>query len=238
MTKQNHVNDFLEKLKVVSPHFDFTKLHLYQRSEEWYQLKLGVISASDAHKVLSGDNTAKRKTYMAELIGQITTGIIDEINAKQLEWGLLHEDAAISAYEMFKGEEVARVPFVYQDDSRRCGCSPDAMLKNKRKGLELKCPFKTSTHIEFLIDDKIKSEYIKQCQFSMWITGFEEWDFMSYDPRMKKGIVHLETIERDEKTMKSFSELVPKFIEEMDKKLETIGFKFGQQWSGYDTRWE
>ena len=164
------------------------------------------------------------------IIGQIGTGIAEEINAKQLAWGIQNEDAAFSAYEMFTGEPVEQVPFIYKDPSRRFGCSPDGILKNKEKGLELKCPFATSTHVEYITSGKIKPAWYKQVQFSMWITDFETWDKVSFDPRMKKGIIHIQTIERDEKIMKDLDKMMPLFVKEMDEKLAIVGLKFGEQW--------
>ncbi len=50
------------------------------------------------------------------------------------------------------------------------------------------------------------------------------------DPRMKREGLHYVVIERNEKYMASFDEMVPEFIEKMDEALAEIGFVFGEQW--------
>ena len=42
--------------------------------------------------------------------------------------------------------------------------------------------------------------------------------------------LHYVVVERDEKYMASFDEMVPEFIEKMDEALAEIGFVFGEQW--------
>ncbi|EKH4221440.1 exonuclease, partial [Escherichia coli] len=50
------------------------------------------------------------------------------------------------------------------------------------------------------------------------------------DPRMKREGLHYVVIERNEKYMANFDEMVPEFIEKMDVALAEIGFVFGEQW--------
>ncbi len=67
-------------------------------------------------------------------------------------------------------------------------------------------------------------------QFSMWVTGKDAWYFANYDPRMKREGIHHVVVERDDKYMSDFNEMVPEFISKMDESLAEIGFTFGEQW--------
>lgn len=223
------LKQYQDDLAKLTDSFGFNPGKVEQGSDEWFRMKLGVISASNIEKALAKEGTATRSGYMAELVAQICTGERPEINAKALAWGKEHEAAARSAYEFATGDSIDEIAFIYSADMRS-GCSPDGLIKGKDKGLELKCPFSSRTFIEFLTDEKIKPEYIKQCQFAMWITGAEAWDFANYDPRMKKNMIHIVTIERDEKMMEEFDTKIPKFIKDMDAMLERAGFCFGEQW--------
>lgn len=165
---------------------------------------------------------------MNQLIAEVCTGRGEEINAKALSWGKENEVAARAAYQFVSGEKIQDGGFIYGMD-KRVGASPDGIVVGKNKGLELKCPYSSDTHIKFLIEDEIKDEYITQVQWSMWVAGFDEWDFASFDPRMKKNMIKIVTFKRDEKMMSLFSEIVPAFIAEMDAHLEKLGMKFGQQ---------
>lgn len=228
-------------------------LKLEQGSQEWLKARLGVITASCAHDlvptitekeaVLSkkdgrvlhpAKKTVKfkeaRNTYMNQLIAEVCTGKAEELSAKPLEWGKVNEVAARAAYEFEASEKIDDGGLIYNLD-KRVGCSPDGIVKGKNKGLELKCPYSSKTHIDFLINGAIKDEYITQVQWSMWVAGFDEWAFASFDPRMKSHMIHIEVVKRDEKMMSIFDEIVPQFIQEMDKKLKRLGVLWGSQWS-------
>ena len=200
-----------------------------QGSTMWQILKLGVISASNVNKAVAKAGSETRNTYLAELCAQICTGTFDELNSKYLEWGNFHEDAARSYYEFSTGNEVKQLPFVFKDDSFRMGCSPDGIV-NETKGVEIKCPFNAVHFVKFLVEDKIKSEYVWQYQYSLWVMDATHWDFVQYHPSMKKNPMKILTVEKDEKIFKIFDELIPKFIEDLDKMLAKAGFRFGEQW--------
>ena len=192
--------------------------------------KLGVLSASNAEAIIAGEKTATRQTYMADLVAQIATGEFPEVSAAALSWGKENEDSARAAYEFETGEKIETFSFIFKDDSFRCGISVDGFVLDS-KGIEIKCPYNSKNYIEFLTCDKVKLEWHKQCNFSMWLTGVDRWEFCQFDPRMKKNPFHRITIQRDEELMKKFYDAVPKFISDMDLMLEKAGFKFGEQWS-------
>lgn len=201
-----------------------------QGSDMWFRMKLGVLSASNASKVVAKKDSETRATYMAELVAQVATGMVEEINSKYLDWGNEHEDAARASYEFSSGHNLTKVPFVYLDDTFRVGCSPDALIFEENKGLEIKCPFNTVHYVKFLTESKLKPEYSWQNQFQMFVTGAQVWDAVQFDPRMKKSPIHVVTVERDEAMQKTLTDAIPQFIADMDKMLAKAGFEFGEQW--------
>lgn len=200
-----------------------------QGTELWLKLKLGVISGSCASQVVAKKGSETRLTYLADLVSQVCTGVIEEMNFKQLEWGKQNEDAARSTYEFSTGKTLSQVPFVFKDETYREGCSPDALIESER-GLEIKCPWDTANYIKFLVTDKIKPEWDWQNQFNMRVTGAEEWDFVQYDPRMKRNAIKILTVKRDAEKQKILDDAVPEFIQDMDEMLAKVGIKFGDQW--------
>lgn len=222
------MRDFYKELEGLRGFFGFDPLSVEQGSRDWFRMRSGVVTASKAENMLAKKGTAKRDGYMSELVAQIATGQLpEEISAKALQWGKDNEQAAHDAYSASTFELVGTIPFIYKDDSKRFGCSPDGLCANH--GLELKSPWSTRTYIEFICADKIKPEYVKQCQYSMWVTGLERWDFANFDPRMIKNKLHYVTIERDEKMMKQFDEVSQEFIQDMDKMLNKLGLVYGSQ---------
>ena len=57
---------------------------------------------------------------------------------------------ARSIFEFKKGVEVKEVGFIYKDENKRAGISPDGLLVGVDEGLELKCPFDTRVYIDFV----------------------------------------------------------------------------------------
>lgn len=209
--------------------YGFTILEATQGSEAWFKLKLGVISASNASKVVAKKDSETRNTYMMELVAQICTGFQEELNSKYLDWGNQHEAAARSSYEFETGLTITQVPFVFIDDNHREGCSPDGIVSDK-KGLEIKCPFNAVHYVKFLAENKIKPEYQWQYQHTLRVMDAEEWDFVQYHPGMKRNPLKILTVTRDEEMQKTLADAVPQFVSDMDKILERIGVKFGEQW--------
>ena len=172
-----------------------------------------------------------RQGYMAELVAQIATGLIPEqMSFKQCEWGHDHEDQARAFFELEHNVDVTVPAFIYRDKEKRFGISPDGLITGKKIGLELKCPFTSKVFVEFATCDKIKKEYIEQCQYSMWVTGYEAWYFANYDPRIKTKKMHWVLIERDQVFMDKYDEAEKNFTRDMDLMLNKLDLTFGQQW--------
>ena len=213
--------------------------NIEQGTNEWLHHRVGVITASRAHDIIKkgrskGSYSEMRKAYMNELIGQVCTGETSSApNFKQAEWGHMNEELARDSFEAMNMCIVTQCGLVYKDDSLRCAISPDGLLMSEKEGLEIKSPWTTKVHIDFLLDGKIKPEYFTQVQYSMWVTGFTKWHFCSYDNRMKgeaKNRLAYVTIEPDEEMFKTLDKEIPLFIEEMDEKLKSLNFAFGDQW--------
>ncbi|WP_426713010.1 lambda exonuclease family protein [Cronobacter muytjensii] len=211
-------------------------LTVEQGDEAWQRLRLGVITASDVHNVISKPRSGKKwpdmkMSYFHTLLAEVCTGVAPEVNARAMAWGKQYEDDARALFEFTVGVQVAESPIIYKDETMRTACSPDGLCSDGR-GLELKCPFTSRDFMKFRLGgfEAIKSAYMAQVQFSMWVTGKDAWYFSNYDPRMRREGLHHVVVERDEKYMEEFTEAVPEFIEKMDMALAEIGFTFGEQW--------
>ena len=226
------ITQFNERLAAASVHLGFDLAAEEQGSYNWHMARLGVITASEVSQILGKSGSATYNGYMAILIAEIATGApVDakRISVKELEWGKTHEGSAREMYQFITGDAVSTFTMLHSDNMR-CGFSPDGLILSKNRGAEIKCPWNTRYHIESLCDGTIKKEYMDQVQFSMWVSGLNEWEFVSFDPRMRRSNLFHTTIERSDKHMKLFDDAVPQFCLEMDRKLELIGFKFGDQW--------
>lgn len=210
--------------------FGFDGGEVEQGSQEWHRMRVAVITGSRVYDIIKpgrkkGSYSEAREKYMNELIAQVCTGLLpDEINAKALSWGKENEPKALDAYDPFGDFNIHQIAFIYSDDMR-CGVSPDALV-NDEGGLEIKCPFTTSQYINQLLGGDPKPEYNAQYQFCMWIAKRDWWDFMNFDPRMRKNNHIIKRFKKDNEMFDAFEREIPIFISEMDEKLDSIGFKF------------
>lgn len=221
-----------KQLKELEHILGFDPLSISQGSPEWIKMKLGVQSASKADCLLAKKTTQKYQTYLHELVAQVATGVYHEVNSASLSWGKENEESARQSLAFFLGTTVSEVPFIYKDKRMRAGCSPDNY--NDERGSEIKCPYNSVHHVAFIAAKNVKPEYVKQCQFSMWVTDANIWDFASHDPRFKKMMFKNTVIERDEELMSEFNEKHEEFNEQMDLVLSMADMKFGDQWDHYD----
>lgn len=115
------------------------------------------------------------------------------------------------AYEFLTDNTVVQVGGVYLNEQKELMISPDGLIPNLKKGLEIKCP-KMKTHIKYLLESGVPSEYLMQVQSALWVTGYETWDFVSYCPDYQKQPLYLYTAERDPILMKAFDKYIPEFL--------------------------
>lgn len=203
-----------------------------QGSYDWHRCRLGVITASEAYKVLMKSGSGGRTKYMNELMHEVATKAPkDEVSAKALQWGKEHEPSARELMGFISGSPVRTYPIVFKDESMRCAISPDGVTDRLE---EIKCSWNGAYYIDFLITGVIPKkqydEWMKQVQFGMWITGDQFSNFTGYDPRMPRNMIKTIEVERSDKFMSLFDDAVPQFILEMDRNLELIGYQFGDQW--------
>lgn len=194
---------------------------MQQQSDDWFQARCGVVTASRFSDVLMKPTTAGYQNYRAEIIAERLTGKpAESYQSKEMMWGIAHEDEARQIYELINNLEVEQVGLIKHAEIE-AGASPDGVVGDGL--IEIKCP-NTSTHIKTLLDKKHPRQYEAQMQGQMWITGAKWCDFISYDPRMDdKNAFYSVRVYRDEAYIRSLDKAVRIFLHEVDqliKKLE------------------
>lgn len=208
-----------------------------QQSEAWFDCKLGVVSSSNIAKVVAKKDSQTRYTFMAELVAQVLTGLQKDIKAVAMDWGNQYEDAARAYYEAKAGVTFTKLPFIFMDENFREGSSPDGFVTDKR-GAEIKCPFDSTNFVKFLDSGEIDSDWEKQVQHAMRVCNAEQWDFGQYDPRSHGKMLKFVTIDRNDKFQATMADAIPQFLHDMDKMMDNVGVKFGDQWTRLKDRKE
>ena len=188
-----------------------------QGSDEWWEAKLGFVSASNFGKVLN--KAAGRKLYMRKVAAERLTGC-REVSYKNdiMEVGSETEAEARRYYEMANDCKVEQVGFVMRDES--VGGSPDGLV-GKEGMIEIKCPL-SSTHIAIILSGKMPTLHIPQVQGLLWITERKWCDFVSFDPRVLSQPMFTVRVERDVEYFKKLAGEVGVFVNELKAMIAKI----------------
>ncbi len=190
-----------------------------QGSEEWLNMRLGVITSSRFKDALAVGEGKTRSNYMRQLAGERLTGLCEEAYSnKYMERGEEIEPQARCSYELIMGAYVEQVTFIRSGD---IGCSPDGLVADNGM-LEMKCP-KTTTHIETVLSGKMPSCYKTQVQGALMVAEREWCDFFSFDPRIDgKSSYFCTRIYRDEDYIKDLSIKLACFHGELIKMVKNL----------------
>lgn len=183
-----------------------------QLSSEWFEIRAGRPTASCFDQILTptGLSSKQAKKYMYTLAGErITRKKEETFQSQAMLDGIEREEKARLYFELVMDMEVKQVASCIHD-SELFSCSPDGLMENT--GIEIKCP-KMSTHVEYLLGNKIPTKYIPQVQGSMLITGYNHWYFMSYYEGLKPLIID---VPRDDSYCAKLKIELEEFYKELD----------------------
>jgi hypothetical protein len=193
-----------------------------QGSEAWHAMRVGKATASCFDAVLAKGQGKMRANYLKRVIAETLTGkVMESYRNAHMDRGQEQEPLARWSYELATGNAVEQVSFI-EHDSLDVGCSPDGLIVGKRRGAEIKCVIPT-VQVETILAGGYPSEHKAQIQGSMWITGFEEWDFCSYSPDMPEHLrTYVFTVARDEAYIKALEAEVLRFLKDRDDALARL----------------
>lgn len=196
-----------------------------QRTAEWFQARLGKVTASRVADVIAKTKTgysASRENYMAQLVVErLTNTPAESFTNAAMQWGTDQEPFARAAYELKMGVMVDETGLVDHPTIPMAGASPDGLVGED--GLvEIKCP-NTATHIDTLLTQTVPAKYITQMQFQMACTGRQWCDFVSFDPRMpQKAQIFIKRVLRDDSFIKEIESEIKKFLAEVSAKVDQL----------------
>jgi putative phage-type endonuclease len=196
-----------------------------QGSEEWFNQRLGKITASKIADLMAKTKTgysASRANYMAQIIVERLTGQKQEsFTNSAMMWGTETEPQARAAYEFETGNQVKEVGFIDHPLIAMTGASPDGFVGDDGL-IEIKCP-NTATHIDFLLDGSIEGKYIKQMMWQMACTNRQWCDFVSFDPRLTVNLqLKIVRVLRDDVFISEMENEVIAFLSEVDEKVKKL----------------
>ena len=161
-----------------------------QRSPEWYELRLGLPTASKFATVMAsgrstGSPSITRRKYMHTLAGERMTGEPAETYTNHhMDRGREMEEEALANYALQTGADPARIGFVRDLElAGGVGCSPDALVGDDGM-VEIKTALPHLLIDALIGEDAPHATHEKQLQGNLWITGRAWCDLVVYWPRL------------------------------------------------------
>lgn len=167
-----------------------------QGSEQWHQLRCGILTASEMKLVITptlrvADND-KVRTHLYHLAAQRVTKYVDpHFESYDMERGKFDEEHARGKYAEKFGE-VEECGIITNDKlGFNVGYSPDGLparglieCKSRLQKLQMQ------TLVESVVKDAIPADFVIQCQTGLLVADDREWlDFISYCGGMKMAVV-------------------------------------------------
>ena len=206
-----------------------------QRSPEWFALRCGRVSGSQAQHLLS---TLKSKTESAGrrdlrmlLAQERLSGLPDDgptfINA-DMQRGIDMEPEALVALEMSGVLPGAIRPVGYlTHDELQAGYSPDGVAGPGFNTLvEVKCP-RMATHLSmFEMPGSVPAKYLGQLTHALWLTGAASMHFGSYCPSFTRApLFHVE-VTRAMLDLDAYDTTLRSFLGEVDLLVARLNAQF------------
>jgi len=188
-----------------------------QRTDEWYQARLGMVTSSNFSNVIS--RGTGHDTYMLRVLAERLTGQMQDTYINDtMQRGIEIEPMARDYYRQYKECEMQEVGFVRYDDW--VGGSPDGLVGEDGL-IEIKCP-KTTTHLSYILKNKFPAKYRAQVQGLLLITGRKWCDFVSFDPRLEDRPMWIIRVEPDRQYINELAAGIGQFVGEVKNKIEQI----------------
>ena len=225
-------------------HGEFQQKNGGDATQEWNQIRLGKITASECKRFVQLDGKLRKgdmpRTYLCEKLFERWTGRSKPggFLSIAVNNGIIVEDKSRAFASLEYGLEIKTVGFV-SNNSETCGLSPDGLIgfrdisdsvptnfsntPDGASGFESKSP-ELATHIDWLLSGELPQEHLCQVQASMFFTDCQSWHFLSYPLACYlDGFppFHL-VVERDGEWQRNFAESVEVFKARYDAEFSKL----------------
>jgi len=169
----NSYQTILEQLKTIPK--------IVQKSQEWYDVRNTMISASDFAQALGRGKFGTQD----QLIKKKVNPQDESANFKNnpfFKWGNMFESVAISIYSHMFNVEIFEFGLIKHPTIPYFGSSPDG-ISNQGIMLEIKCPYKRN-----IDSGEVPEQYYYQMQGQLDVCGLEECDYFECKFAMIKDL--------------------------------------------------
>lgn len=176
--------------------------NLEQRSEEWFNIRLGKVTGSVMKDYFDAKGKLKSKSvltgHISKKVSELLTGenVENKFESYEMEHGTMFEEEALEN-KFADGYETVGFVTSENDNISHFGVSPDSILTKGEKvvkAVEVKCPT-NHVHTKYAITKQVPNEYKGQIGLYFVIcSDIEEITFLSYCPNMPDNLKRVEVV--------------------------------------------
>jgi len=158
--------------------------NLEQRSDDWHQLRCGLVTASTIGKLvtpktLKPASNDMSRSHTVRLATERITGQVEETFTSNDMWrGIVCEPIARDYYQLHYAPVDEFGMFIREQDGWKLGYSPDGLVGDDGL-LEIKAP-RPHNHVQTILDGNVPAEYMPQLQTALYVTRRAWIDFVSF----------------------------------------------------------
>jgi len=196
------------------------KIHrdLEQKSWSWFIARAGKVTGSELKNLIT-DKLQLRKwssempnSYLHRKVAERWRGEALQSFAgnQQTDQGSMYEEQARNYFSSLLEADIEQVGGI-ESDTEKLWCSPDGII-GESVGLEIKCP-NADTHVGWLLAGGVPEEHVLQVHFGIYVSGWQEWQFLSY----VKDFPHLAVkVEPDDAIITLIFDAISEFGDRLD----------------------
>lgn len=193
-----------------------------QRSDEWFELRCGVITASEVKHIMTPTgkiaSNDKSRAHVWEIAGQIITGHVEpQYISDDMLRGLFDEGIAADIYNEHYAP-VKNIGFITNDSNDRVkGYSPDGLVGDDGL-IEIKSR-KQKFQVETIVSNAVPKEHMLQLQAGLLVSEREWIDYISYCAGMP---LFVKRVYPDAELQGAITEAIEGFYSEVDDKVKAF----------------
>lgn len=209
-----------------------------QRSEEWYTIREGIITASSLADAIGEGHFCTKDQLLIQKCG----GERGDVPFEIVEWGVMYEPVATSFYEKLNNLKVLEFGLVPHPTFKIFGASPDGICDEDSpeeyvgRMLEIKCPPKRQ------FTNEVPKHYWMQMQGQLESCDLEECDFLQVkiteylceEDYQNDKYIDNDFLKEGYSSLKLPKGLLLAFITDNGNKNPTIKYEYPEFYLSYD----
>lgn len=202
---------------------------IIQGTPEWFKLRIANPGGAGFKRIVTstGEPSSSADGYLKELFDEyFLQKKIEKYKSKRMDEGNQNESESLKSYRLETGYDTESCGLVYKDERGLYHISPDALVVGHKGGFETKDALphiQIERHKYYRKHNKLEPTMAQQVQGSLFVTGYDWWDWQSYCITPDDSIPPLLIrVHPDDKFLKKFEVAIESFCDKLIKMISDV----------------